>query len=416
MTTYSSQRLVSIIFSTGFAVALVLGFALAAGTPARAQTLTVLYTFTGGTDGGLANSGLIHDAAGSLYGTTAFGGDANCAANFNPPGCGIVFKYNKSGLTVLYTFTGTPDGEEPNGLLLLAGGNLYGTTSYGGLTSTGTVYELTTSGQKIAEYSFQAGKDAAQPFTGVARNSKGDLFGTGYFGGANGDGAVFELNFNSQGVGKESVLHSFTGRSDGANPNSTPALVSGAVIGTTTYGGGGSCNNGFAPGCGVVYQISASGESVLHSFSGPDGSYPDFLLPVAGNFYGLTAQGGGADVGTLFQMSAGGTVTTLYSFPGGNSAGDPGGLVEDSQGNFFGTTYIYGADNAGVIYELSPNGQGAYNETVLYTFTGGADGNGPQPGLVLDENTHTIYGVTITGGDLACNSGNGCGTLWKLAY
>jgi uncharacterized repeat protein (TIGR03803 family) len=411
--------------STGFAVVLLLGFALTTGGVAHAQTLTTLYTFTGGTDGALANNGLIHDNAGNLYGTTAYGGDLTCSEGIIPPGCGVVFKFNKSGLTVLHAFTGAPDGQEPNGLPLYSGGNLYGTTSYGGANGgcslnnagCGTVYELNASGKEIAQYSFKGGSDAAIPFTGVTQNLSGELFGTGYFGGANNDGAVFELKFNAQGGSKEVVLHSFTGGSDGANPDSTPVLYSGSVYGTTTYGGGGSCNNGFATGCGVVYRITSSSESVVHSFSGPDGSYPGFLMPAAGgNFYGATGQGGSEGNGTVFEMSTTGAITTLYSFAGGNPGGDPGGLVEDSQGNLFGTTYINGAKGAGVIFELSPNRQGGYTESVLYTFTGGADGNGPQPGIVLDENTHTLYGVTLGGGNLSCDAGYGCGTIWKLTY
>jgi uncharacterized repeat protein (TIGR03803 family) len=115
-------------------------------------------------------------------------------------------------------------------------------------------------------------------------------------------------------------------------------------------------------------------------------------------------------------MSSTGTVTTLYTFMGGSDGANPGGLIEDSSGTLFGTTYGGGASGDGTIFELSPNGQGGWTETVLYSFTNGADGGGLQPGIALDQQNHTIYGSTVSGGDLSCYAPYGCGTVFALSY
>jgi uncharacterized repeat protein (TIGR03803 family) len=296
---------------------------------------------------------------------------------------------------------------------------LYGTTSQGGDVATGTVFELNQKGQKVAQYSFKGGTDAATPFAGLIQE-EGTIFGTGYFGGTNDDGAVFALTSNCSAAAacREVVLHSFAGgANDGSNPNSALVPQSGGLVGSTVYGGSGTCNNGFAVGCGTVYKLTQSGETLLHSFTGTDGTYPGVLIPAGrSGFYGITGQGGSSGKGTVFQMSSTGVVTTLYSFRGGSDGSNPGGLIEDSSGNLFGTTYSGGASGNGTIFELSPNGQGGWTETVLCSFTGGADGSGPQPGIALDQSNHTIYGSTVGGGDLSCDAPSGCGTVFALSY
>jgi uncharacterized repeat protein (TIGR03803 family) len=193
--------------------------------------------------------------------------------------------------------------------------------------------------------------------------------------------------------------------------------VRGGLVGSTVYGSSGTCNNGFAVGCGTVYKLTQSGETLLHSFTGTDGTYPGVLIPAGrSGFYGITGQGGSSGKGTVFQMSSTGVVTTVYSFRGGSDGSNPGGLIEDFSGNLFGTTYSGGASGNGTIFELSPNGQGGWTETVLCSFTGGADGSGPQPGIALDQSNHTIYGSTVGGGDLSCDAPSGCGTVFALSY
>jgi uncharacterized repeat protein (TIGR03803 family) len=381
---------------------------------AEAQTLTTLHTFTGGADGGYPFSGVIRDANGNLYGATEFGGNLNCNS---PLGCGAVFSLDPTGKeTVLHAFTGTPDGQAPASALLLGpGGNLYGTTSEGGKLSgcqfggsgCGTVFKLNPVSKEQILYAFAGGADVAIPFAGVAQDGNDNLYGSAYYGGAFADGGVYRID----NTGKESVLHSFSGApSDGANPNSTPVLQGGAIVGTTTYGGSGPCNNGFAVGCGVLFKLDQNGETVVHSFSGPEGSYPVEVIPgTAGTLYGIANQGGSFGQGTVFEVNATGTVFVLYSFAGGSDGSHPYGLVQDGAGNFYGVTSSGGSSGSGTIFKLSPNGSGGWTEAILYSFSGGADGSGPQTGLALDASTRNLYGTT-------CCGAAGYGTVFRLTY
>jgi uncharacterized repeat protein (TIGR03803 family) len=396
------------------------GLIFVAAPSAEAQTLTTLYTFTGGANGALAFGGVVADPSGNLYGITGYGGDTTCNSNFNPPGCGTVYKVDSAGNeTILHAFSGPPDGQVPASQLLLSGGNLYGTTSQGGVEDHGTVFELLRTGHELADYSFMGGTDASSPYAGVTPVANDDVVGAGYFGGTNGEGAIFKIKWNcAAGVCPDVLLHSFAGgASDGAYPDIAPVPQSEALFGTTVYGGSGTCNNGFASGCGTAYKLTESAETLLHTFSGPDGSYPTTLISdKKGGFYGVTTAGGSSGNGTVFQMSASGAVTTLYSFAGGSDGTSPAGLIQDSMGNLLGTTNIGGTYDAGTIFELSPDGPSGWTEKVLYTFTGGADGYGPQTGIALDEMTHTLYGSTSEGGDLNCYASSGCGTVFALSY
>jgi uncharacterized repeat protein (TIGR03803 family) len=152
---------------------------------------TVLYSFAGGTDGGEPEAGLIQDAAGNLYGTTHYGGGGSCS-----DGCGTVFKLDPAGVeTVLYMFTGNPDGGSPlSNLVEDAAGNLYGTTLYGGSSGKGIVFEVdTATGAETVLHSFR-GRDGAAPQAGLVRDAKGNLYGTTPEGGGNGFGAIFRLS------------------------------------------------------------------------------------------------------------------------------------------------------------------------------------------------------------------------------
>lgn len=221
---------------------------------------TDLYKFAGTADG-TNPSWLIRDAAGNIYGT-AGGGDMFCNA---PGGCGVIFKIDAKGsYSVLHVFVG-PDGSGPSGLTLDSAGNLYGTTVAGGAQNSGTVFELTPAGQLTTLYTFTGGADGAQPQSGVIRDAAGNLYGTAYTGGTTtsqcfnfGCGVVFMLSPGTAGAWKETILHSFTGP-DGDNPLG-PLLLdpSGpAIYGTTWRGGDFSCStiNG-SSSCGVVFKIS----------------------------------------------------------------------------------------------------------------------------------------------------------------
>src|ERR1017187_6084543 len=338
---------------TSGALALGAMFVLAVlGTrPAQAQTTieTVLHNFASPLPkGGLPLAGVIRDSAGNLYGTTSWGGAANA---------GVVYKLNASGnYTVLYSFTGGADGASPwAGVIPDSAGNLYGTTFFGGASGAGVVYKLNASGQETVLYSFTGLADGCCPRAGVIRDSAGNLYGTTNRGGALsgcvfGCGVVYKLNAS----GRETVLHTFTGGADGGDPNAGVIRDSaGNLYGTT--GGGGTAGKG-----GVLKGDTAGNETVLYGFTGgADGSDPNpsVIRDSAGNLYGTTIGGGTAGKGVAFKVDTSGNETVLYSFTGGADGANPwGGLFPDSAGNLYGTTDGGGAANAGVVFKLNASG------------------------------------------------------------
>jgi uncharacterized repeat protein (TIGR03803 family) len=321
----------------------------------KAGKETVLYRFTG-SDGALPTASLVRDKAGNLYGTTLDGG---------VPGVGTVFKLDATGHeTVLHSFTGSPDGANPlAGLILDAGGNLYGTTDVGGAKAAGTVFEVDTSGKETVLYSFTGGADVGEPWGGVIRDKAGNLYGTTFGGGTSGSGTVFKIAPN----GTETVLYSFAGGTDGQFP-AAGVIMDGAgnLYGTTKYGGDPSACNGF--GCGTVFKLARNGtETVLYSFSGgADGNAPlaGVIRDAGGNLYGTTNVGGSLGFGTVFKLDVSGRETVLHSFAGNH--GNPrdgalpeGSLIRDRAGHLYGTTSIGGKyqnvrTNVGTVFKLSP--------------------------------------------------------------
>jgi len=360
---------------------------------------------------------MVVDGAGNLYGNASEGGASDL---------GTVFKVDPTGTeTVLYTFVGGPTGgfpEQPS-LIMDTAGNLYGTTFGGGPGGGGTVYKLNaTTGAETVLYGFTAA-DGKGPEAGLLRDAAGNLYGTTTFGGASsacgasgGCGVAFKLD----PAGTETVLYIFSGGADGAIPESDLIQdAAGNLYGTASEAGftGGACG---ASGCGVVFKIDSSGvESTLYTFTGtPDGSTPlgGLVRDTAGNLYGLTFTGGTTGNGTVFKLDTTGKETVLYSFAGvpdgaGPNAGD---LILDASGNLFGTTGGGGTTGNGAVFELDPTGK----ETVLYSFTGLADGAWPLGGLVMDGKGN-LYGTTVNGGVSGCNFGYGstqCGVVFKLTY
>src|SRR5271157_94942 len=340
------------------ALAIMLVAAVLATGSAQAQTYTysVLYTFTGSPDGAGPDAGLVRDAQGNLYGTTGDGGAS---------GAGTVFKVDTTGKeTVLYSFAGTGgDGANPYaGLLRDAQGNLYGTTAGGGDLAClapygcGTVFKVDMTGNETVLYSFTGtGGDGASPRAGLLPDAQGNLYGTTSLGGdlacnaPAGCGTVFKLDR----TGKETVLYSFTGGADGGRP--VAGLVQdaqGNLYGTTASGGDLAC---LAPyGCGTVFKVDMTGnETVLYSFTGTggDGIQPlaGLVLDTLGNLYGTTSQGGDPactnGCGTVFKVDTTGKETVLYSFTGigGDGVQPLATLVLDAQGNLYGTTFYGGA-------------------------------------------------------------------------
>jgi len=399
-----------------FMLVAVLGLFVAAARSSRAQTLTTLYAFTGGTYGGNPTAGLVRDAKGNLYGTTVNGGTY---------GNGTVFEVSAGGKgTVLHSFAGSPDGANPwAGLVRDGKGDLYGATYWGGTYGGGTVFELTKKGTETVLYSFCSlgGCDDGQSsFGGLVRDALGSLYGATNFGGAYGYGTVFEVT----PAGNETVLYNFQGSPDGGYPESPLFRDSkGNLYGTTMVGGVSGCDSYGGYGCGTVFEVTPSGtETVLHSFGGPpnDGAGPDtgLVRDAKGNLYGTTTFGGAYNFGTVFKLTKKGAETVLHDFEGGPSDGQgPGaGLIRDKQGNFYGTTSVGGGSGGGygwgTIFKMAPDGI----VTVLYSFTGGADGGYPFGDLVMDEQGN-LYGTTVYGGvaGSGCwSSGPGCGTVFKL--
>jgi uncharacterized repeat protein (TIGR03803 family) len=356
---------------------------------------TVLYSFTGGADGGNPYGGVVRDSAGNLYGVTGSGGT----------GTGVVFRVDPKGHeTVLYTFTGGADGAYPNPVIL-SGGNLYGTTTNGGgASNAGVVFKVDMSGNETVLYSFTGANDGAYSSAGVIRDSAGNLYGTTSAGGASNAGVVFKVD----PAGHETVLYSFTGGADGASPLAgvirDPA---GNLYGTAAFGG--------TAALGVVFKVDKSGnETVLHTFKrGPYGNQPDtagVIRDSEGNLFGTAAFNGAGGQGTVYKLDTNGNATVLYSFPGTTDGQHPynGGLIFASDGQLYGTGSLGGKSGAGVLYQLDGRG----NEQVLYTFASNtAEGFGQPTGTVLRDWGGNFYGTTFIG---QADTGYGYGVVYKV--
>jgi uncharacterized repeat protein (TIGR03803 family) len=255
------------------------------------------------------------------------------------------------------------------------------------------------------------GSDGGRPMTPLLRDSAGNLYGTTYLGGTEKkDGGVA---FKLAPDGTVTVLHKFVGGKDGYDPSSGLIADSrGNLYGLTIAGG-----DGDKPfGLGTVFKLASDGtESILYAFKGGtnDGSNPvgSLLADSQGNFYGTTMQGGANDQGSVFELAADGTESVLYSFQNGSDGAEPvGGVIADSQGNLYGTTFTGGLGTGGTVFKLAPNG----TETILYSFDpGNSYGSNPNAGLIIDKNGN-LFGTTANGG----NAGSclvGCGTIFEIA-
>jgi uncharacterized repeat protein (TIGR03803 family) len=365
----------------------------------------VLYSFTGG-DGSIPYPAMILDAKGNLYGTTIVGGASGAGAVFE-----LIQSNGKWTEKVLYSFSGQ-DGAEPFASLIFdAKGDLYGTTVTGGANGDGAVFELISSSKgtwtEKTLYSF-SGQDGNEPEGGVISDAKGNLYGTTTLGGKYGDGTVFELT-PSNGKWTEKVLHSF-------NPNGKDALFPEASVVSdsegnlygTTYGGG-------TNGAGTVFQLTPTSkgawtEKVLHSFNfnGKDGIVPEaaLILDAKDNLYGTTTAGGTKNEGTVFELiSSNGkwTEKVLYSFNHSGGSVLYAGLTFDAKGNLYSSTYVGGAYSYGTVFELTPGTNGKWTEQALYSFDPNkGDGLLSTAGIVFDKKGN-LYGTCYEGGA----SGNG---------
>jgi uncharacterized repeat protein (TIGR03803 family) len=385
---------------------------LAAKAHSSSSTYKLLYSFKGEPDGASPLAGLIA-VHGKLYGTTLNGSknycSASCGSNDCYLGCGTVFSVDSSGAErVVYNFNGNfsdaQDGSWPFAGLTELHGTLYGTTSGGG-TGDGTVYTVSTSGKESVLYRFAGGSDAQDVEANLAV-AKGTLYGTSVYGGGSGcGGAGCGTVFSVSAAGKERVLYSFTGGSDGARLYSGLTYVHGKLYGATLEGGSG-CGS---TGCGTIFELSLSGKKrVLYTFGGTsDGAFPNALTAAGGVLYGTTEGGGTKSSGTFFSITKSGKLQTLYSFqdiPDGNG---PGASLLYLNGNFYSTTIGGGTTGVGTVYEISKTG----SESVLYSFAGGNDGSDPQGPVIAFKGA--LYSTTYRGGGTGC-SGNGCGTIFSV--
>jgi uncharacterized repeat protein (TIGR03803 family) len=396
-----------------------------------AQTLTTLHSFDG-TDGTNPNAPLAQATNGDLYGTTS--GDEGT------DGFGTVFKITPSGtLTTLYNFcpVGNPciDGASPRGLVQATNGELYGITSSGGANNTcagvgivglpgcGTVFKITPSGTLTTLHSFD-GTDGFDPNAGLVQAANGDLYGTTAYGandacnlGFRGCGTIFKITPS----GTLTTLHSFDG-TDGSTPEA--GLVQGAngdLYGTTWLGGPSNIIGG------TIFKITPSGAlTTLYSFCSQgdpctDGYEPNGLVQATnGDFYGTTFGGGAAGgacvgCGTIFKITPDGTLTTLHSFDGTDGANPNAPLVQATNGELYGTTSSGGPDNinGGTVFKITPGG----TLTTIYSFcsrSGCTDGEYPVARLVQDT-SGDLYGTTALGGDTSTCGSASCGTIFGLS-
>lgn len=360
---------------------------------------------------------LVEGTDGAFYGTTV-GGEVSTICGES--GCGTVFRISSSGkLTTLYSFCAQgncTDGAYPySGLVLGTDGNFYGTTygddgsqCYG--DSCGTIFKITPEGELTTLHRFHR-TDGYWPYGVLVQANDGDFYGTTALGGTKGNGTVFKIT----AAGELTTLHSFNG-TDGSFPEGRLVQATdGNFYGTTDWGGTG--------GLGTVFKITAKGTlATLHSFGATDGVNPigGLIQGTDGNFYGTTSGAlscNGPGCGTVFKITHGGTLTTLHRFAA-NEGAPSARLIEGTDGDFYGTTFYGGYEpktgqctryGCGTVFKITAAGE----LVILHSFRH-SDGNYPTGGLMQATNG-IFYGTTSSGGDLLCKAPFGCGTVFSVS-
>jgi uncharacterized repeat protein (TIGR03803 family) len=388
---------------------LLLTFAAAASV--QGQQYSVLYNFGSKSGDPINPEGIVQQGRdGNLYSGGNSGGDQTCTAN-GPFGCGAVFKITPAGvLTTLYSFTGGSDGIFPSGLTLGTDGNLYGTTELGGSSeNSGTVFRISPSGSITTLHIFGCcngggAVPVGPPVQGMDGNFYGDTEN-----GLDGDaGSIYRIT----PTGTFTSLYGRFGIPNATNPGALIQGTDGAFYGTSLAGGTPCSAN--AAGCGDVFKLTIPPNfTVLYKFDGTHGAAPNGPLVQArdGNFYGTTAGGGTAKKGVVFKITPTGSVSVLHNMNGTTDGGVPiAGLVQATDGNFYGVNSSGGTHGAGTIFRIAPGG----NFAVLHNFDGTT---GAFPFAALLQHTNGIlYGGTALGGtgDISpCTAGK-CGVFYSL--
>jgi uncharacterized repeat protein (TIGR03803 family) len=370
----------------------IISLGLAWQTPAYAQTFSVLYNF--GTNNGdpmfPSNSGITAQGRdGNLYSTTPVGGASSV---------GAAFKITPAGkLTVQYSFEGAVGDFPDSGLTLGTDGNFYGTTTVG----YGIVFRLTPSGNLTVLHAF-VGSDGSDATAPPIQGLDGNFYGTTAAGGAGtlNSGTVYKLTKS----GEFTSLYSFDFATSGETP-SAPLVqgTDGNFYGTTNQAG--------LAGDGTIFRITPAGElTLLYEFDGTDGSesFAPLIQGSDGNFYGTATSGGSAGYGTVFRITPQGKLTVLHSFSRGNDGYILyGGLVQATDGNFYGTTAGQPPNSCGTIFRITPKGR----FSTLYNFGQGGTGCGPEVTLI-QHTDGALYGDTYMGGTGNCSTG--CGVFFRL--
>jgi uncharacterized repeat protein (TIGR03803 family) len=364
---------------------------LLASVPAHAATFQMLAS-------GLPSSLEISAVVGTTaYGTTRYGGT----------GAGTLFSVTSAGKVVtLHNFAGATDGSQPNDMLAAdSEGNVYGTTQSGGQYAGGTIYKFTTAHALKVLHAFDASAgDGAGPLQGLVRSSNGALFGAAAGGAISTNGSVFEIN----AAGNYITRYRFLSHGDGHCPFSSVAVdEKGFVYGTVVGNGFGGDPNG------AVWKLSMQGKlTPLHVFTDDnDGQYPDQapIIDSAGNLYGTMITKNRAEyAGAIWKIDTARVFTTIHQFAGkADGFGPNGPLMLNTDGNLYGTTASGGITNtgqvgSGTVFRITPSGQ----FKVIHTFNG-ADGSGPT-GTLAHDSTGAIYGATNG------NDGGIGGTVYKI--
>jgi uncharacterized repeat protein (TIGR03803 family) len=387
-------------------IALFAGLAVATD-PASVRAdimVTPLHEFDGEGDGGTPVAVLADGGDGYLYGTASVHGSGVA----DP--AGTVFRVSPGSFQTLYTFDFQVTGDTPLAGVLPIGGDLYGTTRGTGAYQ-GNVFRIASDGSFHELHGFKGyilGPDGAHPQSDLVGDGSGNLYGTTYNGGDNDVGTVFRIAAN----GDYTLLHSFHGRLDPADGFYPLAGLTdggdGNFYGTT--GGGGPSGS-----LGTVFRMTPAGDvTMIHEFVQlEDGGSPASRLVLSredGRLYGTTTTGGVHGYGTVFRISTSEDFESLYSFDNSNGDGyPPNGLVEGSDGNFYGTTGGGGANYFGTVFGVTPTGR--FKTLYSFSFQGSA-GFGPRAALVQGDGD-VFYGTTTEGGMSGC-TGSGCGFVFEI--